>query len=407
MKKSLAVFLALLVLLSVFPPGLAAEEPLTFVIEALEALPDVGEEFTVTVRLENNPGFNSLQFSLVFDDQALTCTKVIPGEMLLTAVFAFNPNDAGRASLTAACLDAITVNDVIATFTIRVDQATQDPAFHLDNAMIGTRTTAELPFEVRNQVAEESGTEPSTPDDDATVDPGDPEPTKGPEPTQEPEPTKDPEPAEPPEPTQDPDPTEEPDPAEPPAPVPDFTDVKGHWGEEAILRSVEKGLFKGYPDNTFRPDEPVTRAQFVTVLWRLSGSPEEKRDVPFTDTADQYAEFQSAIAWGYHQGYVKGTSDSTFSPENTLTRQEALTILHRLSGSQVGMEAMFTGIYDSQFSDSEAIAPWAKAAMYWGVYRELIQGVGGGQLSPTGVAGRAQIAKIVLQYQTMMKKEGK
>ena len=85
--------------------------------------------------------------------------------------------------------------------------------------------------------------------------------------------------------------------------------------------------------------------------------------------------------------------------EKTLTRQEVLTILYRHAGEQTGMEGLFTGIYDSQFVDSEEIAPWAKAAVYWGVYHELIQGVGNDQLSPTGTAGRAQIAKIMLQYQ--------
>lgn len=402
MKKLLATLLALLTLLSVFPPGLAAEEPLTFVIEAPETLPAVGEEFTVTVRAEHNPGFHVVQFYLVYPTDTMICKEMTLGEMIPPTFAAVNPKCDGTAALSALSTEPMTGDGVLAECVFVVDQPSAKPDFRLEEALFGDELAEVIDSEVELRLI---GAE--TPPDKPAEPSKEPEPTKDPEPTQEPEPTKDPDPTEPPEPTQEPEPAEEYEPTEPPAPVPDFTDVKGHWGEDAILRSVEEGLFKGYPDNTFRPDEPVTRAQFVTVLWRLSGSPEEKRDVPFTDTAGQYAEFQSAIAWGYHRGYVKGTSDATFSPENTLTRQEALTILHRLSGSQVGMEAMFTGIYDSQFSDSEAIAPWAKAAMYWGVYRELIQGVGGGQLSPTGVAGRAQIAKIVLQYQTMMKKEGK
>lgn len=149
----------------------------------------------------------------------------------------------------------------------------------------------------------------------------------------------------------------------------------------------------------------MSRAQFVTVLWRLAGTPEETRDTPFTDTAGQYIDFQKAIAWGYHQGYVKGTSEETFSPDNTLTRQEAMTILFRYAGGQSGMELMFTGIYDGQFQDSADIAPWARSAMYWGVYHELIQGTGGDNLSPTGSASRVQIAKIMTQYQGNIGKE--
>ncbi len=180
-----------------------------------------------------------------------------------------------------------------------------------------------------------------------------------------------------------------------------------HWGRNYISRAASLGLFVGYPDGTFHPDDVVNRAQFVTVLWRMAGSPAGAAETPFTDIQGQSGEFQNAIAWAYSQGYVTGTSATTFAPADPLTRQEVMTILYRYSGSRRGMEAMLTGIYEDTFHDHTAIADWAKNAMYWGVYHELIQGTGQGTLSPTGKAPRAQIAKIMVMYTEKIGKESK
>ena len=177
-----------------------------------------------------------------------------------------------------------------------------------------------------------------------------------------------------------------------------FVDIAGHWGENAIIRSAELGLFQGYPDNTFRPDDAVSRVQFVTVMWRSAGSPEPNGETPFTDIGNQLPAFQTAIRWAYETGRIKGTSDTTFSPEKALTRQEALTILHRCAGSETGLETMLTGTYDNAFSDSEQIAPWAKTAMYWGVYHQIISGTTSKTLSPLMNTTRAQMANIMVDY---------
>lgn len=380
MKRRLTAWaLALLALVSVLPPGAAAETTPTFVVEAPETLPAVGEEFTVEVRLENNPGFYAVQFSLAYDHDAMTCTKARVGPLMVGALAASNPDNNGVAAISAATLDGVTEDGVVGRMTFTVKAEGEFDPFRLELVAFSDREGAWLPYEIKMGSGE---TEP-----EPTVKPSEtPKPTSTPKPTPEPEPTPEPDP-------------------EPAAPV--FTDLTGHWGKDFAEKAAQAGLFKGYEDNTFRPDEPVSRAQFVTVLWRLAGTPEEAGDTPFTDTADQYIDFQKAIAWGYRQGYVKGTSEETFSPESTLTRQEAMTILFRYSGSQSGMELMFTSVYDGQFQDSGDVAPWAKSAMYWGVYHELIQGTGGGMLSPLGSASRVQIAKIMTQYQGNIGKEDK
>lgn len=376
-KRVLALALVLLALVSVLPPGLAAEADATFVVEAPETLPAVGEEFTVTVRLENNPGYGMVQFYLLYDNDSLRCTEVEPGEKM-PQFAAYNPDNKGKAAVGAGDIELIEGDGVIALLTFEVTKATNEPDFSLDQFIVGDLMGE--PMEVATEFRR--GPDEAKP---------------GPGPTSKP----DPQPSQTPD---DPEPSPKPEPDPKPEPV-TFTDLTGHWGESFAQKAAQAGLFKGYPDGSFRPDEAVSRAQFVTVLWRLAGTPAEERETPFTDIADQYIDFRKAIAWGYHQGYVRGTAEDAFSPDSTLTRQEAMTILFRYAGEQSGMELMFTSIYDSQFQDSADIAPWAKSAMYWGVYRELIQGTGGGNLSPTGSASRVQIAKIMIQYQDKFGKE--
>ena len=87
-----------------------------------------------------------------------------------------------------------------------------------------------------------------------------------------------------------------------------------------------------------------------------------------------------------------------FSPDGKITRQEVVTILFRYSGSQSGAETMFTATYDSQFTDSGAIAPWAKSAMYWAIYNGVINGTSQTTVSPTATATRAEVAAIFVRY---------
>lgn len=383
-RRIIALALCVLALVSVLPPGAAAGTEATFVVEAPETLPAVGEEFTVTVKLENCSEFGMVQFSLGFDRDALTCMGIEQGEMMSETYSASNPNNAKGATYASASPEEIEGNGVLVEITFRVDKSVDSFQGEMNKVILCHLDETDIPYTVDYvSVAEE--TKPSIKPD--------------PKPSQKPD---DPQPSEKPEDKPDPEPTQKPEP-EPESVT--FTDLAGHWGKDFAEKAAQAGLFKGYADGSFRPDEAVSRAQFVTVLWRMAGAPAEERETPFTDIADQYIDFRKAIAWGYHQGYAKGTGEDTFSPDSTLTRQEAMTILFRYAGEQSGMELMFTSIYDSQFQDSADIAPWAKSAMYWGVYHELIQGTGGGALSPTGTASRVQIAKIMTQYQGNLRKE--
>ena len=128
----------------------------------------------------------------------------------------------------------------------------------------------------------------------------------------------------------------------PPSP---FRDTEGHWAESYIAKAVSRGLFSGYDENRFGPDDAVNRGQFVTVLYRQAGSPEVTAEVPFRDISGEIEEFQKAIAWGLENQFVNGTGETRFEPRKKLSRQEAMTILYNCAGKLRGMEALFTATY--------------------------------------------------------------
>lgn len=180
-----------------------------------------------------------------------------------------------------------------------------------------------------------------------------------------------------------------------------YADTEGHWSESYINTATEKGLFKGDEKGFFNPDDDVTRAQFITVLWRMAGSPAADADAaPFTDISGQSEEFKTAIAWGYANGCINGTSANTFEPDGNLTREAAVKILHAYSGGQSGMELMFAFVYDGHFKDSNQISSWAKPSVYWGIYYKMLSGTSADTLSPQDTVTRAQLAKILVNYIT-------
>ena len=109
-----------------------------------------------------------------------------------------------------------------------------------------------------------------------------------------------------------------------------FNDVKeGTYYYNAVLWAVEKGITNGTSDTTFSPDETCTRAQIVTFLWRYEGEPAPTSiDNPFTDVKTS-AYFGNAVLWAVENGITNGTSATTFAPEDTCTRAQVVTFLYR------------------------------------------------------------------------------
>lgn len=373
MRKSiLAMLLAVVMLLCLTPFASAAGA--AFVVDVPKGAVAAGESFEVTVSLRDNPGFYALEFNLVYDEDALECTGVNEGPLVERMLAVTNPKGRHGAIVTGASEKGVKGDGVVAVFSFTAKKAVSALSFKAYDSDIADEEGKWMGIDVVwNGTGETETGEPS---------PGPTEPTPGPtEPT--PGPTTPPEGG---------------NPVSGGETAPSFSDIAGHWGEASILEAARRGLFNGYPDGRFGPNDNVTRAQFVTVLYRMSGSPETAAATPFEDIGTLSAEFRSAIAWAYEKGYVNGKADTVFDPSGQITRQEALKILFYYAGGQSGMELMLTSTYDNAFSDSDSIAAWAKPAMYWGVYKGIISGTSEDTLSPQGTATRAQLARILVNY---------
>ena len=167
-----------------------------------------------------------------------------------------------------------------------------------------------------------------------------------------------------------------------------FTDVpSGAYYEDAVIWAVKKDITSGTSATTFNPDGSCTRAQAVTFLWRAAGSPEPKSAaMPFTDVpAGSY--FEKAVLWAVENGITKGTSDTTFTPDASCTRAQIVTFLWRAGGSHA-----VSG--NSAFSDVAADAYYA-AAVAWAEKNGVTGGIGGGLFGSDNTCTRAQIVTFL------------
>lgn len=175
-----------------------------------------------------------------------------------------------------------------------------------------------------------------------------------------------------------------------------FTDVsEDNWFFEAVSYVFERGLMVGTSDSTFSPDRTVSRSMLVTVLYSLDGAPAVSSDSPFTDVQPGQW-FASPVIWAMENNLISGYGDGTFGADSNLSREQAVVILYNY--------AKFKG-YDttqssdlSQFDDAGSISSYAEAALQWAYASGLISGHSSTTLAPNGTATRAQLAQILKSY---------
>ena len=174
-----------------------------------------------------------------------------------------------------------------------------------------------------------------------------------------------------------------------------FVDVaKTSWYYGNIKYVWQHDIMKGVSDTKFAPESSMTRAMFVTVLYRLEGSPsvEGLATPPFTDIgASNYSWAYNAIVWAYNTGVTKGTSATTFAPGAAITRQEIVTMLYRYAGSPAVSGSLI-------FGDSSVISSWARSAVQWANSIGIITGYPNGNFGPVDATTRGQMAAIVHRY---------
>ena len=181
-------------------------------------------------------------------------------------------------------------------------------------------------------------------------------------------------------------------------PSTNFTDVEENgWYHTGVDFMVKNGFMNGVADDAFDVDGNLTRAQLVTILYRIAGEPESTATNPFADVADGQW-YTNAVIWAAENGIVKGVNTTTFAPNDQITREQIATILFRYAKAEK-VEGKLAG-----FPDAEKVSDYAADAMAWAVEQGLINGIsesdGKTYLAPQETATRAQIAAILMRYLT-------
>ena len=172
----------------------------------------------------------------------------------------------------------------------------------------------------------------------------------------------------------------------------DFADVPTDaYYYEAVKWAAKKGITGGIGNGLFGPNQPCTRAQIVTFLWRAAGSPVVNYAMNMSDVPEgsYYAE---AVRWALSEGITTGTTGNTFSPDSECTRAQAVAFLFRYAASEaVTLQELVSG-----FSDADSVPGYALPAMNWALAEEIVQG-NGSKLMPNDSCTRAQIVTFLFR----------
>lgn len=175
-----------------------------------------------------------------------------------------------------------------------------------------------------------------------------------------------------------------------------YNDVTaGDWFTPDVIYVTLTGLMNGTGDG-FSPNNNINRAQLVTVLYRMAGEPEVTGENPFTDVPDGQW-YTDAVLWAAENNITDGTSETTFSPNNPLTREQMATFLYRFANFEAGEPIEVTGDL-SGYTDADLVADYAVNAMTWAVGEGVISGIGNNTLAPDNTASRAQMATVLTRY---------
>ena len=171
-----------------------------------------------------------------------------------------------------------------------------------------------------------------------------------------------------------------------------FSDVStSAYYYKAVKWAQKKGITGGIGNGLFGPNQPCTRAQIVTFLWRASGSPVVNYAMNMSDVPEgsYYAE---AVRWALSEGIATGTTGNTFSPDSECTRAQAVAFLFRYAASEaVTLQELVSG-----FSDADSVPGYALPAMNWALAEEIVQG-NGSKLMPNDSCTRAQIVTFLFR----------
>lgn len=372
---------AIMCLFSVLLFNVYAASPPQFEVAATADTVKVGDELYLLVELKDNDGFGANQFRITYDTDKLILESAVLGELIpASAITSVNTDIAGEINFSLISVQNITESGTVLTSKFK----TKSPG------------TAKFDFSLL-AFADSDGTSLDATHDDAeiTIIPN--EETTAPSEDTEKKNTssgntggslrgnaKD---------------ATENEPEQSEKPVIDenetkeisFSDVpETHWAYSQINKTVQIGLFSGTGGGMFSPELPMTRAMFVTVLYRYAGSPQAERTT-FADVADSW--YTDAVSWAAENKIVSGTGDNMFSPDRYITRGEISAVLCRYKDGKCADIGSVEGFTDSRF-----IPEWGKEPIAWTVEKGLLMGRDGGVIAFSDNATRAEAAAIFTRF---------
>ena len=175
-----------------------------------------------------------------------------------------------------------------------------------------------------------------------------------------------------------------------------FRDVsEKDWFYDDVAYVYRNGYMEGVSSTKFAPNQNTTRAQIVTILWRLTGEPRATKSNKFNDVSSS-AYYDKAVSWAVEAGVVNGFDAKTFKPNDYVTREQLAAILYRYAEY---MNLSTRGASNlTKYDDYYQIGTWARDAMAWANYHGLINGVSYTRIDPKGCATRAQVAAILHRF---------
>ncbi len=181
-----------------------------------------------------------------------------------------------------------------------------------------------------------------------------------------------------------------------------YTDVsEGSWYYDEVMYTKDNNLMVGFDDGSFKPLENMTRAQLVTVLYRLAGEPKVKTYNPFKDVTESNW-FYDEVMWAYANSIVTGVTKNEFVPGANITREQLAVIFKRYSDS-IQNGGSVTPADITSYPDYTDVSAYAKEGLAWAVGAGLVNGIKDGDvttLSPKSSATRAQVATIIKRFVT-------
>ena len=171
----------------------------------------------------------------------------------------------------------------------------------------------------------------------------------------------------------------------------DVSPTRDAWCYTQVMQASEAGLMNGYGSSLFGKNDPITRGQMVQILYNYYGE-DCGTNSGFSDVPSS-AWYAKAVTWASKNGVVSGYSNSTFGPNNQLTREQMVTILYNVAGRPATNTSAL-----AQFNDRGQVAAYAANGFSWAVSNKVVSGTSNTTLSPRGTATRAQVAVILIRY---------